>query len=170
MKSITIIVLSIMLASSLWAGPKETARENNKIRRGARALIEQGKTDQAIKYLGESYAPSLRRDARAIEVAQCLVGISFDLYNQRKMGMAKEVAYEAIAIVQALRTNAELSPELASVYSAAGLLCELVILDPPQAEMYYSKAVGLAPADQMDKARLGQIRQQQGFSARASRR
>lgn len=152
----TSIVLAGPLAPSNPAAIK--ARNELAARRAAMALIEAGRTAEAVAQFRQQ-SLGVDREAAEFAVVQSMIQLSYTFYNQKKLVLARSAAEEAIRLAQRILEIEQNAPRTAALASSLGVIAENIFLDLPAARQFYEIAVSANATDPVSKRRLGEVKE-----------
>lgn len=152
MKTVYIVIIALGAAGSCGAAAADRGAANAQVRQEAAALIRQGNTTAARHRLAATLPPAAR-GAASLDVGQQWTLLAYQFRRSGETQLARFAASEAVAIASALPANAGSAGERASFLSGAGLLCERILYDLPQAKAFYDAAVIAQPNDAEAKNR-----------------
>jgi hypothetical protein len=156
MKRFIAIVLVVCTAAMAFGQANQKIPNPKVLNRGqakqtATDLFVSNNADAAVAHLKTAVAAESGPDGDVTAVVQALVEMASKLYNERQIGLAREVLTKAIAEADSIlkgkskaatRRQSELLANL-------GILIERVLFDPKSAERYYDAAMATDPTSSL---------------------
>jgi hypothetical protein len=145
-------------AFSVFALTPDDVNNNLTVRQAAKDLVRQQKMPDAINYLAANLRSDETGARRDLTVAQELVIMTFDFQNRGEWQMAQDTGNAALQKIQSLPRSAGRDPQLGSLLSNAGLMCDHVLHDPVMAKKLYEAALQAHPGNKTAQEQVKLIR------------
>lgn len=160
-KILAAFVIACSLTATALASSAQTERVvyNASVRQKAVQIARQGKVEESLAYIETNIKSEETAQARSIETAQQLINVSWVLFNERRMALAKSMANKALIKTQQLIQDKTQTSNMADLLNSMGLGCELILSDLDAAQSYYTAALAMKPGNAQITERMNMVAQ-----------
>jgi hypothetical protein len=158
MKQAAFIFIFLCPALSAFALTPDDLANNLKIRKATMDLVRQQRMQDSVNYLSANVRSDEKGARRDLTVAQELIGMAFGFQNHHERAEAQAAAQAALEKIQSLPHGAGRDPQMGSLFSNAGLMCERVLNDPVMAKAFYEAALSAHPSNKLAQDRMELMR------------